>query len=139
MLREACLQVGAWINSGLPAIIVAVNISALEFRSEEFLENVCATLKSTGLDPHLLEIELTESILMRDVESTNAVLHSLSDMGIRLTIDDFGTGYSSLSYLRRFPINTLQIDPCFVSQLNTNPDDASIACQFKMELYNFQG
>lgn len=126
VLREACLQAGAWMNSGLPAIIVAVNTSALEFRSEEFLENVRATLKTTGLAPHLLEIELTESILMRDVESTNAVLHSLSDMGIRLAIDDFGTGYSSLSYLRRFPINTLKIDQCFVNQLNANPDDATI-------------
>lgn len=126
VLREACRQAGAWINSGLPAIIVAVNTSALEFRSEEFLENVRATLNTTGFDPHLLEIELTESILMRDVESTNSVLHSLSDMGIRLAIDDFGTGYSSLSYLRRFPINTLKIDKCFVNQLNTNPDDATI-------------
>lgn len=126
VLLEACLQACAWMNLGLPAITVAVNTSALEFRSEEFLENVRATLKTTGLDPHLLEIELTESILMRDVESTNTVLHSLSDMGIRLSIDDFGTGYSSLNYLRRFPINTLKIDQCFVSQLSTNPDDATI-------------
>lgn len=126
VLHEACLQAGAWMKSGLPAITVAVNTSALEFRSEAFLENVRATLKTTGLDPHLLEIELTESILMRDVESTNSVLHSLSDMGIRLSIDDFGTGYSSLNYLRRFPINTLKIDKCFVNQLNANPDDATI-------------
>ena len=126
VLREACLQAAAWMNSGLPAIIMAVNTSALEFRSEEFLEHVRATLKTTGLDPHRLEIELTESVLMRDVESTNSVLNSLSDMGIRLAIDDFGTGYSSLSYLRRFPINTLKIDQCFVNQLNANPDDASI-------------
>jgi diguanylate cyclase (GGDEF)-like protein len=126
VLREACLQACAWIKSGLPAINVAVNTSALEFRSDEFLENVRATLKTTGLDPHQLEIELTESILMRDVESTNSVLHSLSEMGIRLSIDDFGTGYSSLNYLRRFPINTLKIDQCFVSQLNANPDDATI-------------
>lgn len=126
VLREACLQAGAWMNSGLPAITVAVNTSALEFRSEKFLENVRATLNTTGFAPHLLEIELTESILMRDVESTNSVLHSLSDMGIRLAIDDFGTGYSSLSYLRRFPINTLKIDQCFVNQLNANPDDATI-------------
>ncbi|WP_333606915.1 putative bifunctional diguanylate cyclase/phosphodiesterase [Arsukibacterium sp.] len=126
VLREACLQAGAWKKAGLPAITVAVNTSALEFRSEDFLKNVCATLKTTGLDPHCLEIELTESILMRDVESTNAVLHSLSDMGIRLSIDDFGTGYSSLNYLRRFPINTLKIDKCFVNQLSANPDDATI-------------
>ncbi|WP_214001002.1 EAL domain-containing protein [Arsukibacterium sp.] len=126
VLREACRQAGAWQKSGLPTITVAVNTSALEFRSEAFLENVRATLKNTGLDPHLLEIELTESILMRDVDSTNAVLHSLSDMGIRLSIDDFGTGYSSLNYLRRFPIHTLKIDKCFVNQLNANPDDATI-------------
>lgn len=126
VLREACRQAVAWMKSGLPAVIVAVNTSALEFRSENFLKNVRATLKTTGLDPHLLEIELTESILMRDVESTNSVLHSLSDMGIRLSIDDFGTGYSSLKYLQRFPINTLKIDKCFVNQLNANPDDATI-------------
>lgn len=126
VLREACIQAGAWMDSGLPAITMAVNTSALEFRSDEFLDYVRTTLKTTGLDPHQLEIELTESILMRDVESTNSVLHSLSDMGIRLSIDDFGTGYSSLNYLRRFPINTLKIDKCFVNQLHTNPDDATI-------------
>lgn len=126
VLREACMQACAWRKAGLPDIIMAVNTSALEFRSEDFLDNVRATLKTTGLDPHLLEIELTESILMLDVESTNSMLHALSDMGIRLSIDDFGTGYSSLNYLRRFPINTLKIDQCFVNQLNTNRDDATI-------------
>jgi diguanylate cyclase (GGDEF)-like protein len=126
VLHEACQQAAAWSAAGLPAITVAVNISALEFRADEFLDNVRATLKATGLDPHFLEIELTESVLMRDAESTNAVLHALSNMGIRLSIDDFGTGYSSLSYLRRFPIDTLKIDQWFVNQLDANPDDATI-------------
>jgi diguanylate cyclase (GGDEF)-like protein len=126
VMREACQQAGAWIAEGLPPITVAVNTSALEFRSEEFLENVRATLETTGLEPRFLEIELTESVLMRDAESTNAVLHALSNMGIRLSIDDFGTGYSSLSYLRRFPIDTLKIDQWFVNQLHASPDDATI-------------
>lgn len=126
VLQEACQQAGAWIAEGLPAITVAVNTSALEFRSDEFLENVRATLQATGLDPRFLEIELTESVLMRDADSTNSVLHALSSMGIRLSIDDFGTGYSSLSYLRRFPINTLKIDQWFVNQLDASADDATI-------------
>jgi diguanylate cyclase (GGDEF)-like protein len=126
VLREACLQARAWLQAGLPAITVAVNTSALEFRARDFLENVRATLADTGLEPRFLELELTESVLMRDAESTNAVLHALAALGVKLAIDDFGTGYSSLSYLRRFPIDTLKIDQSFVNQMGNNPDDATI-------------
>lgn len=126
MLREACRQTRAWQQAGLAPITVAVNTSALEFWAKDFLENVRTTLENTGLEPHTLELELTESVLMRDAEATNAVLQALATLGVKLVIDDFGTGYSSLSYLRRFPIDGLKIDPSFVNQMTSNPDDATI-------------
>ncbi len=126
MLREACRQARAWQDAGLPPITVAVNTSALEFRAKDFLENVRAALEASRLEPRYLELELTESVLMRDAKATGSVLRALSDLGIKLSIDDFGTGYSSLSYLRQFPINTLKIDQSFVSRMTHNPDDAAI-------------
>ena len=105
---------------------MAVNISAAEFRHEGFLEGVAQILKETGLAPHYLELELTESILMHDVESSASVLEALKAMGVQLAIDDFGTGYSSLSYLKRFPIDTLKIDQSFVRDIATDVDDATI-------------
>ena len=126
VLREACSQAQAWLQAGLPPITVAVNTSAVEFRAPDFLENICSTLETTGLAPRYLELELTESVLMRDAEATNAMLHALSALGIKLAVDDFGTGYSSLSYLRQFPIDTLKIDQSFVNQITHNPDDATL-------------
>jgi len=126
VLREACRQVQAWLDSGFQAVPVAVNISALEFRHKDFLDNVALILKETGLAPHYLELELTESILMHDAESSVSVLQSLKAMGVQLAIDDFGTGYSSLSYLKRFPIDTLKIDQSFVRDIVTDVDDATI-------------
>ena len=126
VLREACSQTQAWLQAGLPPITVAVNTSAVEFRAPDFLENIRSTLETTGLAPRYLELELTESVLMRDAEATNAMLHALSALGIKLAVDDFGTGYSSLSYLRQFPIDTLKIDQSFVNQITHNPDDATL-------------
>ena len=126
VLREACRQARAWQQAGLPPITMAVNTSALEFRSKDFFDNVRITLEETLLAPHHLELELTESVLMRDAETSSRVLHALADLGIKLAIDDFGTGYSSLSYLRQFPIDTLKIDQSFVRQMTNNPDDATI-------------
>jgi diguanylate cyclase (GGDEF)-like protein len=126
VLREACLQARAWRQAGLPSITVAVNTSALEFRAKDFLENIRTTLEDTHLEPRYLELELTESALMRDAESTDSVLHAIADLGVKLAIDDFGTGYSSLSYLRQFPIDTLKIDQSFVNRMTSNPDDAAI-------------
>lgn len=126
VLREACRQVRAWQDSGLLAVPVSVNISAVEFRHKGFVERLALILKETGLLPSYLELELTESILMHDAESSAAVLESLKAMGMQLAIDDFGTGYSSLSYLKRFPISTLKIDQSFVHDLAIDPDDASI-------------
>ena len=126
VLREACLQAQTWIRAGLRPITIAVNTSALEFNATDFLENIRATLDDTGLEPRYLELELTESVLMRDAEFTDSVLHGLADLGVKLAIDDFGTGYSSLSYLRQFPIDTLKIDQSFVSRIISSPDDATI-------------
>jgi len=126
VLREACRQVCAWQDSGLLAVPVSVNISAAEFRHKNFLEGVALVLKETGMLPSFLELELTESILMHDAESSASVLESLKAMGMQLAIDDFGTGYSSLSYLKRFPINTLKIDQSFVRDIAIDADDASI-------------
>lgn len=126
VLREACRQVQAWLDSGLCAVPVAVNISAVEFRHEGFLDGVALILKETGLAPRYLELELTESILMHDVESSTTVLEELRSMGVQIAIDDFGTGYSSLSYLKRFPIDTLKIDQSFLRDIATDSDDATI-------------
>lgn len=126
VLREACRQVQAWLDSGLPAVPVAVNISAVEFRHDSFLKWLALILKETGLAPHYLQLELTESILMHDAESSASVLEALKIMGVKLAIDDFGTGYSSLSYLKRFPIDTLKIDQSFVRDIVTDADDATI-------------
>jgi diguanylate cyclase (GGDEF)-like protein len=126
VLREACLQARTWLLAGLPPITVSVNTSALEFRAKDFVDNIRATLEETRLEPHYLELELTESVLMRDTEHTHSVLHALVDLGVKLSIDNFGTGFSSLSHLKQFPIDALKIDQSFVNQMNSNPDDASI-------------
>jgi EAL domain-containing protein (putative c-di-GMP-specific phosphodiesterase class I) len=126
VLREACLQARAWQDLRLPPITVAVNTSTLEFYAKDFLEYLRMTLEETQLEPRYLQLELTESVLMRDAASTESVLHALADLGIKLAIDDFGTGYSSLSYLKRFPIDTLKIDQSFVNEITSNPDDATI-------------
>jgi diguanylate cyclase (GGDEF)-like protein/PAS domain S-box-containing protein len=126
ILREACKQARAWLDAGLPLTTIAVNISAMEFRGEHFLEGVFAILDDTGLDPRYLELELTESVLMKHAESTESILKALRTRGVQLAVDDFGTGYSSLSYLRKFPINSLKIDQSFVRQITATPDDTAI-------------
>jgi diguanylate cyclase (GGDEF)-like protein/PAS domain S-box-containing protein len=126
VLREACRQVQAWLDAGLLAVPVAVNISAVEFRHKDFVDGVAQVLRETGLAPGYLELELTESVLMDDAKSSASVLEALKAMGVRLAIDDFGTGYSSLSYLKRFPIDTMKIDQSFVRDIVTDGDDATI-------------
>ena len=126
VLREACKQARAWVDAGLPLGTMAVNISAMEFRDENFLEGVFAILRETGLDPRLLELELTESVLMKRAESAASILKTLRARGVQIAVDDFGTGYSSLSYLRKFPIDALKIDQSFVRQITTAPDETTI-------------
>jgi EAL domain-containing protein (putative c-di-GMP-specific phosphodiesterase class I) len=105
---------------------MAVNVSAMEFRDENFLQSIFTVLKETGLDPRCLELELTESVLMKRAESTESILRTLRARGVQLAVDDFGTGYSSLSYLRKFPINAIKIDQSFVRQIATVPDETTI-------------
>jgi EAL domain-containing protein (putative c-di-GMP-specific phosphodiesterase class I) len=126
VLREACRQARAWQDAGTRAIPVAVNVSSVEFRKEEFINNVWTTLKDTRLEPRYLELELTESVLMKHVESTAITLKALKDMGTTLAVDDFGTGYSSLSYLSRFPIDALKLDRSFVHEITSDTSDAII-------------
>ena len=126
VLREACKQARAWADAGLPLPTMAVNISSMEFREDNFIESVFTTLSETGLDPKSLELELTESVLMKRAESPASVLKTLRSRGAQIAVDDFGTGYSSLSYLRKFPINALKIDQSFVRQITSTPDDTTI-------------
>jgi diguanylate cyclase (GGDEF)-like protein len=126
VLHEACRQVQAWNQAGLSPVIIAINTSAHEFRAKDFIENIRATLTETGLPPHLLELEMTETVLMRDTEETDSVLRALVEMGVKLAIDDFGTGFSSLSYLKQYPTDALKIDRSFVSQMINNKDSAAI-------------
>ncbi|SHK13299.1 diguanylate cyclase (GGDEF) domain-containing protein [Marinobacter antarcticus] len=121
VLREACRQAQEWLHAGFDIGQIAVNVSAREFHSQDFLAGVISVLNETGLDPRRLELEITESGLMKDTEQLMAILHGLKKLGVRIAIDDFGTGYSSLSYLARFPLDTLKIDQSFVHNL----DDAS--------------
>ncbi len=127
VLGEACRQNCAWQQAGLPAISIAVNISAVQFRSGRIEDNVAAVLADTGLAPELLELELTEGIVMVGANATVETLQRISDMGVKLAIDDFGTGYSSLSYLKRFPIDRLKIDQSFVRDIVTDTDDWAIS------------
>lgn len=126
VLREACTQARAWVDAGLPATTMAVNVSAAQFRSENFLDFLFATLNETGLDPKYLEVEVTESVLMRHAELAASILQTLRDRGVRVSVDDFGTGYSSLSYLRRFPLDALKIDQSFVREISTSPYETAI-------------
>jgi diguanylate cyclase (GGDEF)-like protein/PAS domain S-box-containing protein len=126
VLREACKQARAWLDAGLSLGTMAVNISAMEFRDGSFLEGVFTILEDTGLDPRSLELELTESVLMKRAESTESILKTLRARGVQLAVDDFGTGYSSLSYLRKFPIDALKIDQSFVRQITSAPDETTI-------------
>jgi diguanylate cyclase (GGDEF)-like protein/PAS domain S-box-containing protein len=126
ILERACRQARSWQDEGLAPICVAINVSAVELRAKDFLLNVRQILDASGLDPNLLEIELTETFMMQDWKSTAEVLRSLKDLGVKLALDDFGTGYSSLSYMKRFPIDALKIDQSFIRDMTTDTEDASI-------------
>jgi diguanylate cyclase (GGDEF)-like protein/PAS domain S-box-containing protein len=126
VLREACREAAGWRAAGLGDLRIAVNVSARQFRQPALAECIAGILDETGLPPHLLELELTESMLMGHLERTEDMLHRLKHIGVELAIDDFGTGYSSFSYLRRFPIDTLKIDQSFVSGMVAGSSAESI-------------
>ena len=138
VLREACRQNREWQDKGFKHTTVSVNISMLQFKQKEFVSKIERVLEETGLDPKYLELELTESIVMKDVESTLKILHELKAMGLRLSIDDFGTGYSSLEYLKRMPIDMLKIDQSFMKDITVNPDDVVIAKAIIQMAHNLQ-
>lgn len=126
VLKTACAQTKEWHNAGFPTLRVAVNISAYQFKQHNFADTITCVLKETGLEPHSLEIELTEGVIMQVNEQIITTLCKLKSLGIQFAIDDFGTGYSILSYLKRFPIDALKIDRSFIQDIATNPDDVAI-------------
>jgi diguanylate cyclase (GGDEF)-like protein/PAS domain S-box-containing protein len=126
VLRTACSQARKWQDEGLLAVPVAVNVSAVQFRQEDFSKLIGRVLLEAGLASQCLELELTESLLLSSADVTFSVLRELEAMGLKLTIDDFGTGYSSLSYLKHFPVSKLKIDRSFVRDIAVDPDDAAI-------------
>jgi EAL domain-containing protein (putative c-di-GMP-specific phosphodiesterase class I) len=148
VLKTACTQARFWQQSGL-AIRVAVNLSSRQFHQVQgphqsrhpLLDAVLKALEETGLPPYLLELEITEGIMMYQLDTTMEILNTLKKIGVRLSVDDFGTGYSSLSYLKRFPIDMLKIDKSFVNDITTDPSDKAIvaaitvmAQQLKLEV-----
>jgi diguanylate cyclase (GGDEF)-like protein len=126
VMRTACAQNKTWQDKGLKSMRLSVNFSARQFQQSTFITDVERILKETNLDPRWLELELTESSIMKDPEEAIEKLHQLKLMGIKVAVDDFGTGYSSLNYLKRFPIDTLKIDKTFVSDVCKDPHDTAI-------------
>jgi diguanylate cyclase (GGDEF)-like protein len=126
VLREACRQAREWQLDGMAPVRVAINMSAQQFRQKNLLSMVQSALANADLEPSYLEIELTESAVMHNAAASAAILEQLSRIGVHISIDDFGTGYSSLNYLRRFPLDKLKIDRCFIKDVVGNPEDAAI-------------
>jgi diguanylate cyclase (GGDEF)-like protein/PAS domain S-box-containing protein len=126
VLRTACADVRAWQDAGLPRVRLAINFSAQQVEQPQFTETILNILEETGLDSGVLEVEITESVIMKDVENTISKLIKLSGFGVKIAIDDFGTGYSSLSYLKKFPIHTIKIDQSFVRDISKDPSGTSI-------------
>ncbi|KXK31733.1 MAG: diguanylate cyclase/phosphodiesterase [Candidatus Brocadia sinica] len=126
VLKTACSQIKKWHDAGFSTLRLAVNISAYQFKQQNFVDMITRVLKETSLGPHSLEIELTEGVIMQINEQIITTLYKLKAVGIQFTIDDFGTGYSSLGYLKRFPVDALKIDQSFIQDITTNPDDVAI-------------
>jgi diguanylate cyclase (GGDEF)-like protein/PAS domain S-box-containing protein len=126
VLHTACAQSVAWLREGLPPLSMAVNLSARQFADEDLVKDIAAALESTGLQPELLELELTESMVIQNTERAGRVLAEIKKMGVRLAIDDFGVGYSSLTHLKRFPIDTLKVDRSFIRDLPQNAEDKAL-------------
>ena len=127
VLREACRQNKAWQDAGLPRMNMCVNVSARQFKEKNLVASVVEALRESGLEAKYLELEVTESLIMQDVEAAVATMKELQGLGVQLSIDDFGTGYSSLSALRTFPVVRLKIDKSFIAELATNEDDRAVA------------
>ncbi len=127
ILHNACLQNKRWQQQGIARLRMSVNLSTCQFKQANLIETIDRTLQDTGLDAAFLELEITESLLVKDIEKAIALLTKIKTRGISIALDDFGTGYSSLSYLQKLPINTLKIDRSFITNIASNPDDAAIS------------
>ncbi|KAA8553718.1 MULTISPECIES: EAL domain-containing response regulator [Pseudomonas] len=126
VIRSVCQQIAMWQRSAIGAVEVSVNVSGHQLIEGDLIADIARILTETGVEPHWLEVELTEGSLMENTQHTIASLQRLRAMGVKISIDDFGTGYSSLAYLRRFPIDTLKIDIAFIREVTSNPQDAAI-------------
>jgi EAL domain-containing protein (putative c-di-GMP-specific phosphodiesterase class I) len=126
VLREACRQSRAWMDAGLAPVRMAVNVSAVQFMSHDFLSAVREALMISGVEPSNLELELTETVLMHDADSAIETLNALKAIGVQLAVDDFGTGYSSFSYLRKFPLDSLKVDRSFINEITPESNNATI-------------
>ncbi|BAQ65943.1 EAL domain-containing protein [Geminocystis sp. NIES-3709] len=126
VLEKACILGKQWQDLGYSPLVIAVNVSAKQFQQESFIDQVKNVLNKTQFNPEYLEIEITETILMQDVEKTELIIKELSDLGVKFSLDDFGTGYSSLSYLKKFPFHTIKIDQSFVRDLEINQQDQAL-------------
>lgn len=125
-LKTACAQAVAWQKAGFANLLMSVNLSARQFRQKDLVESIAAILRETGLNAGSLELELTESLIMNEIEGSLKVLHGIKSLGVSLAIDDFGTGYSSLSYLKNLPVDTLKIDKSFIDDIVLHSDEAPI-------------
>ncbi|WP_288013741.1 EAL domain-containing protein, partial [Diaphorobacter sp.] len=126
VLHEACRQLKAWHDEGLPRVPVAVNLSAIEFRQRDVVGEIAQVLQSAGLAPQYLEVEITESALMQQADHTRTTLQALQALGVAVTVDDFGTGYSSLAYLKRYPLDKIKVDRSFVTDTPADSEDVAI-------------
>jgi EAL domain-containing protein (putative c-di-GMP-specific phosphodiesterase class I) len=126
VLRAACRQAAAWRRGGISVLRMSVNVSPYQFRGQTLPLRVAQILNETKLDPHLLELELTENILMHDIDEVIVQLQQLSDLGVAISIDDFGTGFSSLSYVKRLPVDRLKIDQSFIRDVVSDTSDRAI-------------
>jgi diguanylate cyclase (GGDEF)-like protein/PAS domain S-box-containing protein len=126
VLRDACQQIVRWQNAGYRDMSIAVNLSAAQFKQRDLLEQIRLILSETGALPQYIELEITESTIMNNIDAAAETMIALSELGVRISIDDFGTGYSSLNHLKRFPISTVKVDRSFISDITTDSDDAAI-------------
>ncbi|MGB5716675.1 MAG: EAL domain-containing protein, partial [Gammaproteobacteria bacterium] len=138
VLETACRQIRQWQDSGFEQLTVAVNLSAVQFRQLDLLEKIHDTLEATAICAHQLELEITESTIMNNIDTASSTMRALHSSGIRISIDDFGTGYSSLSHLKRFPINTVKIDRSFIRDITSDPDDAAIVGAIIVMAHNME-
>ena len=138
VLETACRQIRQWQDSGYEQLTVAVNLSAVQFRQLDLLEKIHDTLEATAICAHQLELEITESTIMNNIDTASSTMRALHSSGIRISIDDFGTGYSSLSHLKRFPINTVKIDRSFIRDITSDPEDAAIVGAIIVMAHNME-